>query len=264
VASLWPEAVEIRREWLAHGLSTEPADRPAAEQHLTAIYARISRPRPRFVWVESPAQALPLVSGLPTLAEVHGWVRDPGHRGRPLLASDLAMLIGQLRRALSDGVGDTDPELSPVYKSKHERWPELPPLEALAAGVPVGVVLHQGIRGALHRSLARGVGHRIRDALGAPIPVCLYGQQDVAWIGYYDALHRLGRARYGPDDATHLGHWAGLARSCGWWWPGEDVCVVVERPETLRTEPVPGAWHDEVRLRRDGVRYRDGWTPSLR
>ena len=54
-----------------------------------------------------------------------------------------------------------------------------------------------------------------------------------------------------------------LARSCGWWWPGEDVCVVVDRPELVRTEPVPGTWHEEIRLKRDGVRYRDGWHPLL-
>jgi hypothetical protein len=54
-----------------------------------------------------------------------------------------------------------------------------------------------------------------------------------------------------------------LARSCGWWWPGEDVCVVVDRPELAGTEPLPGTWHEEVRLRRGGVRYRDGWHPLL-
>jgi hypothetical protein len=82
-------------------------------------------------------------------------------------------------------------------------------------------------------------------------------------VAYYDALHRLGLARYGPAELEHFGHWIALARSCGWWWPGEDRCVVVERPASVRTEAVPGTWHDEVRLRQDGVRYRDGWRPSL-
>jgi len=264
--SLWREAVKIRQEWLDHGLSTQPADRPTTEQHLTAIYARIARPRPRFVWVDSPAQALRLTAGWTSLDQLHAWIRDPRPRGKPPVASDLAMVGARLRAALSDGVGHTDPELSVVRKGKHgERWPELPPLEALDAGVPLGVVLHQGIRGALHTSLARGIRHRIRDALAGdgPIPVCWYGQQDAAWVGYYDALHRLGLARYGLDDTTHLGNWAALARSCGWWWPGERVCVAVERPATLRTEPVPGAWHDEARLTPDGVGYRDGWQPIL-
>jgi hypothetical protein len=94
--------------------------------------------------------------------------------------------------------------------------------------------------------------------------VCWYGQQDASWVAYYDTLHRLGLARYGPDEAEHLDAWADLARSCGWWWPGEDVCVVVERPQAVRTEPVPGAVHDQIRLQPRGVRYRDGWQPHLK
>jgi Domain of unknown function (DUF6745) len=262
----WREAATIRQEWLGHGLSTLPADRRTAEEALTAIYARTSRPRPRFAWVGSPAQALPLVADLPTLDRLYAWIRDPHPRGTPPPASDLAMVASQLRGALSAGVSHPDPELSPPRKDRRDRpWPELPPLTALDAGVPLGVVLHQGVRAALHRSLAGGFRGPVHRALAGrgPVPACWYGQQDAAWIAYYDTLHRLGLASYGPDHLDHLADWAALARSCGWWWPGEDVCVVVDRPELIRTEPVPSARHGEVRARRDGVRYRDGWHPPL-
>jgi hypothetical protein len=263
---LWQDTVKIRREWLDHGLSTQPADRQSAEHNLTAIYARIGRPRPRFAWADSPVQAIPLVTGLPTLDELYGWIRDPHPRGTPPLASDLAMASAQLRGALSAGLSHPDPELSPARQGKRkEPWPELPPLQALDDGVPLGVVLHQGVRTALHRSLAGGVRTPIRAVLAdrGPVPVCWYGQQDAAWVAYYDALHRLGLAGYQPDDLDHLGHWAALARSCGWWWPGEDVCVVVDRPEVIRAEPLPGTWHEEIQLQRDGIRYRDGWRPLV-
>jgi hypothetical protein len=263
----WQEAIKIRQEWLDHGLSTEPADRRAAERSLAMIYARISRPRPRFEWVASPHQALPLVDGWPSLAHLYDWIRDPHPPGAPPLASDLAMSASRLRGALSAGVAHNDPELSPVHRGKRkEPWPELPPLEALDTGVPLGVVLHQGVRAALHRSLGQGFRAPVRAALADNtnhLPVCWYGQQDLAWVANYDALHRLGLARYQPDDLDHLGCWATLARSCGWWWPGEEVCVVADRPELARTEPLAGTWHDEVRLRPDGVRYRDGWHPLL-
>jgi len=260
---LWQEASKIRQEWLDHGLSTQPADRQTAEHSLTMIYARISRPRPRFEWVCSPQQALPFTAGWPTLDTLYALIRDPRPQGKPPLASDLAMSLSQLRGALSAGVAHPDPELSPARKGKHqEPWPELPPLKALDVGVPLGVVLHQGVRTALHRSLAQGFRALVRSAL-ADLPVCWYGQQEASWIAYYDVLHRLGLARYQPDDLDRLGHWAALARSCGWWWPGEDVCVVVDRPELARTEPVPGTWHGELRLRPDGLRYRDGWHPLL-
>lgn len=263
---LWQDATKIRREWLDHGLSTQPADRRTAERSLTAIYLKIGRPRPQFTWVDSPAQAIRPVTGLPTLDELYAWIRDPRPRGAPPLASDLAMVSAQLRGALSAGLSHADPELSPVRKGKrNEPWPELPPLQALDEGVPLGVVLHQGLRTALHRSLADGFRAPILAVLadGKPVPVCWYGQQDAAWVAYYDALHRLELARYQPADLDHLSHWAALARSCGWWWPGEDRCVLVDRPEVVRAEARPGTWHEEIRLQRDGVCYRDGWRPLL-
>ncbi|MFI0367499.1 DUF6745 domain-containing protein [Actinomadura sp. 1N219] len=224
----------------------------------------MSRPRPSFVWADSPAQAIPLVAGLPTLDEMYRQIWEPRAPGRSRAASDLATIASRLRGALSAGVDYIDPELTPARKGKKdERWPELPPLEALRAGVPLGVVLHRGVHTALHRSLAHGFRLPVKAALTArgPVPVCWYGQQDAAWIAYYDVLHRLGLAHYDPPQLDHLGNWAAVARSCGWWWPGDEVCVVVERPDRIRTEAVPRAWHDEVRLSRDGVRYRDGWHP---
>jgi hypothetical protein len=265
---LWQEASKIRQEWLDHGLSTQPADRQAAERSLTEIYGGISRPRPRFAWVASPHQALPHIAGWPTLGQLFARIRDPHPRGKPPLASDLAMAVSRMRGGLSAGVVHADPELSPVRKkgNRNEPWPELPPVQALEAGVPLGVVLHQGIRTALDRSLAQGFRARVRNALPgnpAQLPACWYGQQEAAWVAYYDVLHRLGLARYQPHDLDRLGHWAVLARSCGWWWPGEEICVVVDRPELARTEPWPGTWHDEVRLRPDGIGYHDGWQPLL-
>jgi hypothetical protein len=264
---LWQEAIKIRQEWLGHGLSTQQADRRAAEHSLTMIYARISRPRPRFEWVGSPAQALPFVAGWPTLDGLYARIRDPHPRGKPPLASDLAMSLSRLRAALSAGVFHGDPELVPARQGKRgDPWPELPPSRALDAGIPLGVVLHRGIRAALHRSLAQGFRAPVRAVLAVGrdgVPMCWYGQQEASWISYYDALRRLGLADYRPDDLDHLGCWAALARSCGWWWAGEELCVVVERPATARTEPYPGTWHDEVRLKPGGLRYRDGWQPLL-
>jgi hypothetical protein len=263
---LWQEAVDIRQEWLGHALRTDPADRPTAERALSRIYARIGRPVPRFHWVDSPHAALPYLDGLPTIDDLYQVIRRPGSVSPPL-ASDLAMAASGLRGALSASVDRGDPELAPARPPKSkEPWPKLPPRDALAAGTPLNVVLHRSVHGALHRSVATGFRQPIHAALapGGSLPVCWYGQHDVPWIGYYDMLRRVGLARYQPGPLAQFADWADLARSCGWWWPGERVCVLTERPETLRTEPIPGAWHDEVRLRPGGVAYRDGWHPLVR
>jgi hypothetical protein len=263
---IWSQAAAIKRGWLSRALSTEPADRDRAERSIVRIYARARRPRPRFEWVDSPAKAMPLVAGLPTLDALYDRVRSLRQPpGPPPIAGDLAVLVSRLRGALSAGVFHPDPELTPARMGKSkdktkDKWPDLPPLDALAAGVPLGVVLHRGIRNTLHTSLVRGYGAHVRAALArdaGPVPVCWYGQLDAFWVGYYDALRRLGLARYASDDADGLDDWAALAESTGWWWPGEEVCVAVDRPAQVTTEPVPGGLFEEVRL--TGVRYRDGW-----
>ncbi|MFY1695669.1 DUF6745 domain-containing protein [Solwaraspora sp. WMMA2101] len=289
----WWAAEPIRREWLDHGLDTAPADRPATEDIVARLYARRRRQRPRFRWVDSPHEALSLVAGLPTHDMLHRWVTGRPPPGVPPLVSDLVAGWSRLRTALDDGAGH--PDLTPPPQSRGRsggrgggrrsadrradaggadppgtRWPVLPPAEAFAAGVPLRVVLRQGICAALRVSLVDGFVLPVRAALaasGRPVPSAWYGQQDAYWVAYYDALRRLGLAHYRRADEAQLDEWATLARQAGWWWPGERTCVLVDRPVVLRTDPVPGGWHDERRLARDGaapIRYRDGWSPSLR
>lgn len=100
---LWQEAVQVWQEWLNHGLSTQPSDRATAERCITNIYGRISRPKPRFEWVDSPYKALPLVAGLPTLEQLYGRIRDPRPSGSPPLASDLAMIASTPARGVERG-----------------------------------------------------------------------------------------------------------------------------------------------------------------
>ncbi len=256
--------MEIRDEWLGHGLSTAPADRPAAETAVTSLYARLGRARPRFAWVDSPAAAMPLVAGAPTHAVLHQWVMRPPSGPRPV-ASDLAASASRLRSALDERLEPPafDPPPPKRTRKPPEPWPVLPAPDLLRRGIPFREVLTQGVRDALRASLA--LHPPVRAALGPPeaVPVCWYGQQDAHWIAYYDAWRRLGLARYPRADDAWLDTWAALARATGWWWPGDAVCVMVERPAALRVEPVPGAWHGEVRPRRDGgpaLVWRDGWA----
>jgi hypothetical protein len=252
----WEKAVEIRREWLAHGLATDPADRTAVEHSLARLYTRRGRPRPDIIWVHSPRAAAPLVTGLPTHDELHRWVYGRPPPGRPPFASDLAASLSHLRSVLDGCIASPGFDRPPPSRTKGAAWPALPPLEAIRFGVPFLEVLRRGVRSALHTSLA-GLYLPVRASIHSG-PVCWYGQQEAWWIAYYDAWRRLGLATYRRPDAEHLDDWAALARGGGWWWPGEGVCVVSDRPELVRTRPVPGSWYEHVSVLE--VRYRDGWT----
>lgn len=87
------------------------------------------------------------------------------------------------------------------------------------------------------------VSAMIHAAVGTPLGLHWRGQHDVNWVS---KVHE-------PSP------WVTLARSCGWWMPREDVCVVAERPRVLRTE----YGDNDLRLHADdgpAVAYPDGFT----
>ncbi|MET0418535.1 MAG: hypothetical protein ABW022_21180, partial [Actinoplanes sp.] len=145
-ASLWGQATAFRHEWLEIGLSTKPADRPTAEQAITEIYERHRRPRPRFLWADSPYAATPLLHGLPTHETLRSWVADRRPPGRPPLASDIAAGLSHLRSELADTYTEPPRDRPPMKRKKGDPWPIRPPAEALAAGLPFAELLRQGVR----------------------------------------------------------------------------------------------------------------------
>ncbi|WP_262401511.1 DUF6745 domain-containing protein [Actinomadura sp. CNU-125] len=226
-------AAEIRDEWLARVLCTEPADRPAAEAAISELYRLIGLDPPRFHWVPSPVTAVMTV--------------PPGHRPRrdeppdrpsawplPLAFHRLAVeLFGRV------GMRIDIPESS---VESYLRWDIVEPVRRTRTAT-----LLTALRAADDPT---GFGGRFwRDT------------QCVSWVARFDALRRLTSTAATPELDRRLAPWTTLARSCGPWWPRRDVCVVSERPAEIRTEPAGD--HGEVRLHgADGpaVRYRDGWT----
>lgn len=54
------------------------------------------------------------------------------------------------------------------------------------------------------------------------------GQHDADWLAELDARQRFRGPLFGA--------WETLARSTGWWWPREDVCVMAERPVAVHLD----------------------------
>ena len=244
---LWWRATSLRSEWFDHALSTEPADRQASEDAITGLYALVGRPRPSFTWVDSPAAAQPL---LPPFAGIRS--------DRPLAVESLvASSVSALRERLDRRIG--------ARRTPFVRPPDPPPdpLAALRSGLPLPSVLEAGIRDPLHRTATESVAGRIRAALPGRSGLVWYGQHEAAWVAHYDVHRRVGLALFGADDLAQVELWATIARSCGWWWPREGVCVVAERPAEVHVEPLVGSAYDESRLHREdgpALVFRDGWS----
>jgi hypothetical protein len=253
-------AVMLRDEWLGVGLSAQPADRPAAEAAVTALYALAGAPKPSFEWAPSPAAAVQIVR--------------PDRQRFPLIRlraadfdlpnSPVATRLASLQFSLRHRLDSRDRRnLNTSWLSAGVAAAQMyAPEDALLAGIGLDDVLEA----AVYRSL-RGT---LRDALCGPLRTALaedagdeanigggatgfawYGQQDAYWVAQYDVRQRTGASVYQPSDQTELDLWSALARSTGWWWPGESLCVMAERPLAVHTEPQAASSHGELRLHCD-------------
>ncbi|MFC4111602.1 DUF6745 domain-containing protein [Nonomuraea zeae] len=223
------EAATIREEWLGSALSTRPADRPATEAAISGLYRLIGLSPPRFHWVSSPVAAL-------LTAPPGARVPSAGQSAELPVPARLLSLMRELCRELDQRV----------------RWIQQ----------PADQVIRQKVRASLSRSVTSSLFPPLSAAHDARLRHrdSWYGAQCVSWVAHYDALRRVAGVVFTPGQERQLDLWTTVARSSGWWWPADGVCVVSERPVVLRTE-IAGD-DGEVRLHcADGpaVRYADGW-----
>ncbi|GLY35022.1 hypothetical protein Amsp01_010460 [Amycolatopsis sp. NBRC 101858] len=238
---LWSRALEIRNSWLSHALSTEPADRPAAEAAITRLYELAGASPPTFSWTSSPAAAVAVMP--PAQALSLG--------GDPPVEARLASRVASLRERLDLRIG--------AWRDRY-RLPDRPPPDPLA--VPLRALLNNGLGPALRRSVRDSVAGALRGELTTGSGLYWGGQHEAHWVALYDLHRRVDGVRFAPDDARELDLWATLARSCGWWWPREGVCVIAERPLVVRTERVDDAY-GLVRLHHETgpvIAFPDSWT----
>ncbi|MEU8635599.1 DUF6745 domain-containing protein [Amycolatopsis sp. NPDC048633] len=237
----WSRALEIRDSWLSQALSTEPADRPAAEAAITRLYELAGAAPPTFSWVASPAAAVALMS--PTQALSLG--------GKLPVEARVATLVTSLRERLDRRIGAWRDRARPVNR---------PPPDP--AGVSLRALLNNGLGPALRRSIRDYVSGAVRGELTTGAGLHWGGQHEAHWVALYDLHRRADGVRFDPADGLELDLWAALARSCGWWWPREGVCVIAERPLVVRTERGDDPY-GLVRLHHEtgpAMAFPDGWT----
>lgn len=147
---------EVRDEWLTVGLSTEPADRAAAEDGVRAAYRRAGLTPPRvMVWLDSP------LAGCIGAAVLGDQVWDQvGAKARDLVWAQVRDQVGaQVREQVRGQV---------------------------AAQVGVQVRAQVGVQ----------VMDQVMDQVGAQVwdqvEAAVQGQHDAGFLGWCDALRRIG------------------------------------------------------------------------
>ncbi|MGW0026830.1 DUF6745 domain-containing protein [Rhodococcus sp. NPDC003383] len=228
---------ELRDQWLAHGLSTRPADRSVAENAVAELYRRSGFDPPEFVWVPSPAAASTFIAhqSIPgpfsALDDTH-----PSVRIASLLSATRSRMDERIRRRYPSSRFGTSP--NPEQLIRRMVWNSL------------RTTLFDAVATSIRRTLPRPVG-----------TVSWYGQQEAHRVGYYDTIRRCGLVGFGALDRELLDAQVALVGATGWWWAFERVCVMAERPCELHTEPSPGGAEGERRLHhpnRAALEYPDG------
>lgn len=242
-STLISDITAVRDEWLEHGLCTRPSDRLSAEDGVTQLYQVAGFRRPEFVWMPSPPAGLDLITsaGLSTTVSLAG---DGMLRASARIAAKLAESRSRMDRR--------------VARPSSGRWRFGSPRDFS----PEGVLIRAELWDSLHTSFFDGVATALRTLL-PPMSggVTWYGQQESHRIAFYDAYRRLGLAGFRRDDHELLDALTTVTASTGWWWAFDEVCVMVERPRVLCTEPTPGGVHGERRLHCDddpAIEFIDG------
>jgi len=230
----------VRNEWIRTGLSTEPADRAAAEAGVRKAYEAAGLEPPRLViWLDSPmagAIGQAMLRSLP--AQVRAQVRDQvwaqvwdqvGDQVGAQVWAQVGDQVGaQVGAQVRDQVGD-------------QVWAQV--WDQVGAQVGDQVWAQVGDQ----------VGDQVWDQVGAQVGDWYsgsLGRWETGWLAFYDAFARLG------IDTTRLTGLTAVERSAGWWWPLAGAVVITDRPTVIARDK-DGRLHSA-----DGpaVLYRDGFA----
>ena len=231
----WAQVEEEQKVWHECALSTEPADFPTAEAAIHRLYelANVTPPQ-RFVRVSSTASA-----------NVAIW----------LLSNDNGETFKRLE---TTALRTVFPDADSMWVD-HDTIPQGPTaavdaaLQTMLYSMPYdeGTMLRQAqdklneLFAAHYQvkqlpTLQDTVGQYLRDASMTPSYHYFAASLDAHWLGFYETLRGMG-LEFTDEAKNQLTEWIALVKSCAWWWPYSEVCVVSDRPAQLHTETQPGS-----------------------
>jgi hypothetical protein len=227
---------ETRKEWLGHGLSTEPIDRDRATSIIRDIYVLLGRKKPdAILFFRSPKETL---SALADYSKTRGKLR-----GQPI-AHDLRMHIGK-----------------PIQQRLEQRLRK-----------HIGIKLLNHLDSQLLKPLSLDLDTKLKRRLASQLDRQLWqqssegpwwdfshdqyfaGQHYCAWEALFTYCSELG-VPYKETDRLVLNAWVEQAKNLHWWFPYENICLASERHICVHKDGA-GELHKE-----DGpaFAYSDGW-----
>ena len=221
---------EFRDRWLKIGLSTEPADRPAAEAAIIESYRAAGLDAPqRIVWCGSP-----LSQGLT----------------RAIILDK--KMIADIGKAVGDSVGDSvwDSVRASVEDSVEASvWDSV--VDSVGASVRASV--WASVWASVRASVWDSVWDSVEDSVGDSVGDSVYGQHEAGWLSFYSYFREVCGLTTQTDSLRGL---TSQAQAAGWFLPHAKICWVSERHNILRQDE-RGRLHD---LSEPACAYPDGWA----
>ena len=211
-------------EWIARGLSCEPADREAWERGARACYAHAGIEWPGVVvWVGSP-----LVMALAAPIAAH------------LLRGGDDVVADVVAGAVDDVVGGA--------------------VRDAVSGAVIDAVADV-VGGAVSDAVIDAVSGAVSGAVRQGWPRYLGGAWWLGWQAYESFFRDVCGLQLPTDQRA--ADYALAQQSAGWWWPHTRFVIACERPLEIHREQVrPRGWGSHQLHRADGpsIRFRDGWA----
>lgn len=262
-----------RDRWRRIGLSTIPADRPAAGAAVRRVYAAAGFPPPGVVvWMDSPLGGYVACATILMLADQ--LQVSPGGRPRRRFWGQFGTsFLDQLRRRLGDRLERTlhDERADQLWR---QLWEELADQRVDQLWGQVRQPLWWQLAEQRWDQLWDRFGTRICDQLGSRLDGTLrnnlageFGRS--CWEGLWDQIegevdpwgqplafdHCLVRIA-GLPPSPLLEALAAAVESLGWWWPLRGAAVLTDRPAVIATDE-NGSLHDD---RGPALAWADGST----
>lgn len=249
-----------RDERLRIERNTAPADRDRAEAAISDLYLHEGKPVPAFLWTDSPLSAVLAVAALQQRGEAAAgryessgelyfspgsglptdWLGSRAYRQvdaalgccERWAPTVRAGVEAEIRQMLSTLPGERARPGAEALRAR--RWERLE--EQL-----VDLLGDNGIRHRLEEPYFRTQVCRLAlYGLGMVDP----GWLDEPWLGRMDLCswpvdifcREILGVRYTDRASRFMDLSLRIARSCGWFWPREDICIVSERPEVVHRD----------------------------
>ncbi|MGW0198366.1 DUF6745 domain-containing protein [Nonomuraea sp. NPDC003201] len=256
----------VRQEWLAHGISTEPADRAESERGVVDAYraAGLEPPR-RIIWLDSPMAGAIATWLLATRrirkdrAGARVWNRFWDQIQVQLRAQmDIRFrphAWDQVRNQVRDQVrhevwarvrthlweqAETHVRAQITGRVGNHAWgrirQQIEDRVRTDVQAPIQAQVQAEIRDQIQAQMEDQfhvqIGAQDWRRLRAPVLNAVAGQHEAAWLAYYDFFG----TQCTLAEVDRLAALMRVARSSGWWWPHRTLAIITERPTALHRD----------------------------